>query len=139
MVAVADTGFIVAYINQSDRYHQACINIHRQQDTIYLPQTVLAEVAYFVTKLGGNRSMSYFLQNMTRSHFELISLTQVDIERIVELLNKYADTRLDFVDVSVAVIAERLSLSTILTIDYRDFTILRPKHVEYFELLPHEQ
>jgi uncharacterized protein len=46
METIADTGFIVALLNQLDEKHQEVVPIYRQQQTILIPQTVLAEVAY---------------------------------------------------------------------------------------------
>jgi hypothetical protein len=43
--------------------------------------------------------------------------------------------RLDFVDASIVALAERLSIQRILTIDKKDFRIIRPKHCAYFEIL----
>jgi uncharacterized protein len=51
-------------------------------------------------------------------------------------LTKYADSRIDFVDASVMAVAERLSITTILTLDQRDFRLFRPPHCQSFELLP---
>jgi predicted nucleic acid-binding protein len=48
----------------------------------------------------------------------------------------YADTHLDFVDASLVAMAERLNIHRILTLDRRDFTIIRPKHYPHFEILP---
>jgi uncharacterized protein len=70
------------------------------------------------------------------SKYRLTELTPGDISRSVEILQKYADTRIDFVDASVAAVAERLDVTRILTLDQRDFSLIRPKHCDYFELLP---
>jgi predicted nucleic acid-binding protein len=42
----------------------------------------------------------------------------------------------DFVDATIAAVAERLNITRILTLDQRDFQIIRPKHSDYFEILP---
>lgn len=42
----------------------------------------------------------------------------------------------DFVDITLAAVAERLGIRQILTLDQRDFRILRPRHCEHFELAP---
>jgi uncharacterized protein len=46
--AIADTGFVVALLNQSDQSHPAAVSVYLQQQTILLPQTTLTEVAYLV-------------------------------------------------------------------------------------------
>jgi uncharacterized protein len=40
------------------------------------------------------------------------------------------------VDASVITIAERLGVTTIATLNHRDFTVVRPRHVDAFELVP---
>ena len=37
---------------------------------------------------------------------------------------------------AVAAIAERLGLTEIATLDHRHFTVIRPRHVQAFTLLP---
>jgi predicted nucleic acid-binding protein len=40
------------------------------------------------------------------------------------------------VDASVVAVAERLGIGTVATLDRRHFTVVRPRHVDMFELLP---
>jgi uncharacterized protein len=136
MTALADTGFVVALENSSDRWHTACLNVLRREREIYLPQSVLNETCYLLTQAGGNRAAARFLQRLPTSKFILIPLLNSDLERITKLLIKYADSRVDFVDASIAALAERLNITRILTIDRRAFQILRPAHIDHFELLP---
>jgi uncharacterized protein len=67
---------------------------------------------------------------------QLIETTPADLRRAADLLEKYHDARLDFVDCVIVAIAERLKISRILTVDRRDFSILRPTHTKAFEILP---
>jgi predicted nucleic acid-binding protein len=136
MTALADTGFIVALENSRDRYHTICMNLLRREQEIFLPQSVLNEVCYFLTKIEGNLAAARFLNRVQTSKFLLIPLAPYDLNRTAELLIKYADTRVDFVDASVCAVAERLNITRILTLDRRDFDILRPAHVDHFEILP---
>ncbi len=47
-------------------------------------------------------------------------------------MEKYADSKIDFVDCAIMAMAERLNISRILTVDQRDFRLLRPLHVDAF-------
>jgi predicted nucleic acid-binding protein len=49
---------------------------------------------------------------------------------------KYADLPLGTVDASVVAAAERLDLRTIATFDRRHFGVVRPRHLDSFELVP---
>jgi predicted nucleic acid-binding protein len=39
-------------------------------------------------------------------------------------------------DASIIAIAERLDLTTIATLNHRDFAVVRPAHCDGFELIP---
>ncbi len=136
MATVADTGFVVGLAILTDTWHAACLTIYREQREIFLPQTVLAEVAYLLTRAGGNRATSQFLMDLAKTKYRLIPIELVDLNRSAEILKQYADSRIDFVDTTVMAVAERLRAKTILTTDRRDFEIVRPRNVKSFELLP---
>ena len=59
-----------------------------------------------------------------------------DFERIAELIEIYRDLPLGTVDAAVVAAAERLELAQIATLDHRHFAVIRPRHIEAFELLP---
>ena len=56
--------------------------------------------------------------------------------RISELMNQYADLPLGIFDASVIALAERHGLAEIATLDRRHFSVVRPRHVGSFTLLP---
>lgn len=136
MIAVADTGFVVAMMNDRDRFHQLCLSVYVQQQLIYLPQSTLTEIAYLLNREVGTRQVADFLEKLARSRYQLIPLSDDDIQQTSRILRTYADTRVDFVDASIAAIADRLNIRRILTLDYRDFRIIRPSSGGYFDLLP---
>lgn len=137
MIAVADTSFVLAYMNKVDKFNLTCDLVFKSHQLIYIPQSTLTEIAFMLSRIGGNKRVAYFLQYLPlMPKFEVIALQPEDIQRTAELLRTYADTRLDFVDASVAAIAERLQIARILTLDHRDFSLIRPAHIEHFELLP---
>ena len=59
-----------------------------------------------------------------------------DWMRIGELVWQYRDLPLGTVDASIVAAAERLDIDTVATLDRRHFSVVRPKHVERFTLLP---
>ncbi|MBZ0303961.1 MAG: PIN domain-containing protein [Anaerolineae bacterium] len=136
MRAVADTSFVVALADQNDPYHQRCQTIYEQARVIYLPQTTLAEVGYLLRRAGGNRMIARFLRLMPHRKYILHALDENDLERTAQILDQYADSRVDFVDATVAAIAENRRITRILTLDRRDFSIIRPNHIPHFEILP---
>jgi len=133
---VADTGFVVALTNRSDPRHDEVAEVYFQQAEIVLPQTVLAEVAYLIQRDAGAGVLIRFLRGLAQSKFVLTALTDWDLLKTAEILAQYQDSRIDFVDASVMAIAERENMTTVLTLDRRDFSLFRPKHCPSFTLLP---
>jgi predicted nucleic acid-binding protein len=95
MEIIADTGFIVALSNRSDVHQEAVKRIYYQQQNILIPQTVLAEVAYLVGKEGGTQAVSALLRGLSLSKFSVIALVEVDILRVADILEQYADSPID--------------------------------------------
>jgi predicted nucleic acid-binding protein len=108
----------------------------REAATAVVPDVVLVEVAYLMRRAGGIPAVARFLGYFADSGFQTEALTTPDIRRAQELIETYADARLDFVDVCLMAIAERLGIRQVATIDPRDFLLVRPAHCEHFDLLP---
>jgi predicted nucleic acid-binding protein len=70
------------------------------------------------------------------SELTLETPLQEDYLRSAEILRQYADANLDFVDALIVAMAEHLNINRLLTLDRRDFQLIRPKHCISFELLP---
>ena len=128
MAAIADTSYVLAVAIETDVAHDKCLTVHRQQDIVYLPQTTLAEVAYFLTRDFGNAVVARFLVQLPQTKYRLIALQPEDILRTSNLLLQYADSRVDFVDATIAAVAERKQITRVLSLDQRDFRIIRPRH-----------
>ena len=59
-----------------------------------------------------------------------------DYERSRELVDRYRDLPLGFVDAAVLSIVERLGEAKLATLDHRHFAVVRPRHVPALRLLP---
>ncbi len=126
----------MALLNRSDPRHNDVKVAYAQQQSVLLPQTVLAEVAYLLGRDGGGATVVAFLWGLSASRFSLVALIYRNVMRVAEILEQYADSRIDFVDASVIAIAEHYGIRKILTLDQRDFRLFRPLHCINFELLP---
>jgi predicted nucleic acid-binding protein len=76
------------------------------------------------------------LRAISSGDFHVEPLSNDDLQRSLELVEQYAESRIGLVDASLVAIAERLRISRILTLDHRHFRIFRPRHREAFDLLP---
>jgi len=137
MTAILDTSFLFALTDQSDRNHEQVLAIAQNiNEPLLLPSVVLPEVCYLISSRLGHLAMRRFLANLATSDTQLESIATTDLGRVNQILEQYADSQLDFVDAVIVTIAERAGITRVLTLDRRDFSLVRPKHCGYFEILP---
>ena len=77
-----------------------------------------------------------FLSDLDDGAIGVVDLVRADYLRVRELLARYADLNLGFVDAAVVAVVERLGERKLATLDHRHFGTIRPRHVETLELLP---
>ncbi len=105
-------------------------------DTIIVPIAVLPEICYLLDSRLGHDVMRQFLVRPQTGPMLIESVSKTDLPRVSEILDQYADARIDFVDATIVALAERLDITRILTTDQRHFRLFRPKHCTAFEILP---
>ncbi len=136
MTALLDTGFLLAVLDADDELHEACVDVLLKESEPLLPDAVLPELAYMVLRDLGYPVLIRFIRSLVRGEIALEKAELADLERAAEILEKYADSRVDLVDCVIAAMAERLQIQRILTVDQRHFRIFQPKHCSHFEILP---
>jgi predicted nucleic acid-binding protein len=136
MTALLDTGFLLAVIDADDSLHASCTSALKAESMPLLPDVVLPELAYLILRELGYPALTTLLRSVATGELVQVKSTPQDLERAAELLEKYADSRVDFVDCAIVAMAERVNLTKILTVDRRHFTIFRPRHCDYFEIAP---
>jgi predicted nucleic acid-binding protein len=137
MTALLDTSFLFALADRSDRHHAEVMGIAQTlAEPLILPVPVLPELCYLLHSRLGHPAMRQFLSELASGDVELETISREDLARINDLLIEYADARLDFADAALVSIAERRGVTRVLTLDRRDFGLIRPRHCPYFEILP---
>lgn len=134
-VAVADASALYAAADADDPDHRACLEELRRPDLrVLIPTLVVAEVSYLLGSRLGAQADAAFMRAMGTQDLE--PPTSEDYARIAELVERYADFPLGGVDASVIALTERLDTPTVLTLDHRHFTAVRPAHCDSLRLLP---
>jgi predicted nucleic acid-binding protein len=134
---IVDTGPLVAAANSDDHDHNRCVAMFRTARRPWLvPQPVIAEVCYLLERERGSHVEAAFLRSFGRREMTLAPLTIEDTDRMAELVETYDSLGLGGVDAAVIAIAERLNVATIATLNRRDFTVVRPRHVKALTLIP---
>ena len=137
MPILVDTGVLIAAIDVSDADHaDAAAVLELYAGQLFVPSTVVAETSWQLENNISVAAEAGFLDAIIVGELEVIDLLADDYVRAVALIRQYADLGLGLVDASVVAIAERLGITTIATLDRRDFAVVRPLHVTAFELVP---
>lgn len=100
------------------------------------PVPVIVEAAWLIESRVGPAAEARFLRSVGAGEVMRIDLTDADWDRVIELIERYADMSLGTVDASIIAIAERFGITAIATLNERDFRVVRPRHADGFELHP---
>lgn len=134
---LVDANFLVALGYPRDKNHASAKQFAaRAVGNLLIPDVVLVEAMYNLRRLGGTTAATRFATTLVNQSAPFLPLTLPDFARAIELMHTYHEAELDFVDCCLTALAERLNIIQICTFDRRDFSMIRPKHTPYFELLP---
>lgn len=134
---LVDSSFLIALYDRNADEHEEVTEtgkIYRGQ--LLIPQVVLTEVVYLLKREMGLPGAFAFLEEFTNSKPDLQDITVEDLVRVKEIMQRYGSSNLDFVDCCIMALSERLLITQVCTLDHRDFSIFRPSHCEYLEILP---
>ena len=134
---LVDTGVLLAAVNSKDQHHRESADLlDAHVGQLVTPATVVAETSWMIESLVGPAAKAAFVSSVAEGQLGVEGLGADDYRRCAALMEQYADLGLGLVDASVVTIAERLNLTTVATLNQRDFRVVRPRHCEAFELVP---
>jgi len=136
-VLLVDTNIWLAAADRRSDRHLVCTAVlldHR--DDLAAPVPVIAETSWLILDRLGPAAQRYFLQLVVTGRLDAVDLDAGDWRRCAELIDRYADLRLDLMDASIVAVAERTAATTIATFNHRDFRVVRPRHCDAFQLIP---
>lgn len=137
MALICDTGPLYAAMDRSDADHEACAQLLAgSSERLLVPAPVVVELEWLASSRIGLRPFSSFLADVQAGDPAIVDLVAADYSRISELLSRYADLKLGFVDAAVIAVVERLGERKLATLDHRHFATVRPRHTDALELLP---
>ena len=133
--ALIDTGAILALLDRSDRWHQACVDAYRQlRLPLLTSEAVLTELFHLI---GEGRADLEAAWALVRSGvIVLAAIEDAELQHVRTLMSRYWDRPMDFADATLVYLAKRESLSTVLTVDHADFDTYRIEGRRRFRVLP---
>lgn len=120
-----DTGPLVAYLDSSEAEHEQVGGVMDGfTGVLSTTAAVVTEVVQFVRRTHyGTIAVSEFI---SQSGIQIHGMCEpADIQAASDLMQRYTATPMDFADATLVLLAERLAVSDILTLDRRGFNTYR--------------
>lgn len=135
---LVDTNVWFETIDDRNRDYTRCVTaLTNNVGQLATLVTVVTETAWMIEDRFGPEAETKFLRTVTTPEaVTLIDMTPEDWTRVIELVDSYQSLGLGTVDASIIAVAERLKITTIATLNHRDFAVVRPAHCPAFTLLP---
>jgi uncharacterized protein len=132
---LVDTGALLALLDARDRWHDPCVAAFAEMRLpLATTAAVLAELFHLV---GDSRRETAAAWRLVRSGaFTVEPIVDADLGALDGLMARYRDRPMDFADASLVLLAERLEVRRILTVDHDDFETYRIGGRRRFDILP---
>jgi predicted nucleic acid-binding protein len=134
---ICDTGPLYAAMDRSDADHRACAELLTTSDEpLLVPAPVVVELDWLASSRLGPEPFATFLADIVEGTITVVDLLRDDFVRARELLRRYADLDLGFVDAAIVAVVERLGETKLASLDHRHLGTIRPRHADALYLLP---
>lgn len=129
---LVDTGLLVALFDPGDVLAaSAATYLKEHRHPLVTPSAVIVESCFFLRP----RAKAELLTWVRRGGTSVIDVPVTAYAQLELTIRKYADQQVDFADAALVWLAGECGASQILTVDRRDFQILRLKGGKRFELI----
>jgi hypothetical protein len=130
-----DTGPLVAYLDARDEAHaKAAECLDGFTGRLCTTTAVITEAMYFVSSVDeGPEALATFAHAVKLSIHE--SAQPRDLKQAATLMRRYSDTPMDFADATLVLLADRLRVYEVATLDRRGFRTYRSGKGKSFELV----
>jgi uncharacterized protein len=130
MKGIADTGFVVAFLNRRDRHHEWADEIGmRASEPLLTCDAVLAETIFQVG------SVSEVLGLVQEGLLQLAFDLRGNLNEVADLAERYRDRRPDLADLCLIRMSELFETLPVLTVDESDFRLYRRNRREVIPIV----
>ena len=130
MRGIADTGFLVAFANRDDRYHNWAVEVAEQvSEPLLTCEAVLAEAAFHLRSVLAVLAM--VREGLVLPAFDCAA----HLAPLQTLATRYADRDPDFADLCLIRMSELHPKLPVITVDRKDFRIYRRNRREMIPLI----
>ncbi len=130
MKGIADTGFLVAFLNRSDTHHEWAVSVAaRVTEPLLTCEAVLAETAFQV------QSVAVVLALISAGLIVLAFDCHDNLPQLAGLAKRYADRDPDLADLCLIRLSEMHPRHSVITVDREDFQVYRRNKREAIPLI----
>ena len=134
---IADTSGLIAFFSESGSHHEAVTAWIGDHDPVMVVSPyVLAEVDYLVATRKGVDAELAVLAELSGGAYELAGMDTRDMAAARRVIERYRDLSVGLADASIAVLAQRYRTRTVLTLDRKHFSVMRPLDGGTFTIVP---
>ncbi|UCC81950.1 MAG: PIN domain-containing protein [Gemmatimonadota bacterium] len=132
---LADTGPLVAYLDAGDPSHvQVATRLGEFSGALVTTSAVITEAMHLLqVSRDGPHTLAEFVAASGMAVYDLCR--PPELHEAVLLMEKYADTPMDFADATLVLLAEGLDVREVLTLDRRGFSTYRTRLQRHFRLV----
>jgi predicted nucleic acid-binding protein len=128
--AIADTGFLVAFANRDDRFHDWAVELAKGvTEPLLTCEAVLAETAFHLESVAITLQM--IEDGLVAPAFAVLD----HLERLAALAARYKDRHPDLADLCLVRMSELFPRHSIVTTDRKDFRVYRRNKREVIPLI----
>jgi predicted nucleic acid-binding protein len=130
-----DTGPLVAYLDASEPSHD-CVSqsLDGFSGPLATSGAVITEAMHFLGDVRGGAAA--LAELVRRSGMRVYDVCQpADLKEAAALMDRYADTPMDFADATLVLLARALATKDVLTLDRRGFYTYRTADGKAFKLV----
>ena len=134
-VWLLDTGPLVAYLNTRDPDHERVADtLDAFTGRLITTSAVVTESMYFLAQV--RRGPALLAEFVADSELQIVDFSGAeDLADAARRMEKYADLPMDYPDATLVLLAERLEIFDVLTLDRRGFKVYRSTKGKRFALV----
>jgi predicted nucleic acid-binding protein len=130
MKGIADTGFLVAFVNRTDEHHDWAVSIAEQvTEPLLTCEPVLAETAFHL------QNVSIVLTLVREGLIRLAFDCGDHLAQLEALADRYSDRHPDLADLCLIRLSELFPKYSVITVDQEDFRVYRRNKREIIPLI----
>lgn len=120
---LVDAGPLIALFDGSDSYHKKIVAyLSQSRDRLVTSWPVITEVCHLLS--FSIHAQVDFLKWCDRGGVRIEDVPATELQRIIELTEKYSNVPMDLADATLVLLSERMNIKKIITID-SDYHIYR--------------